>query len=194
MRALTNVARAVQQDVEFSRKVRRIWAMIGGISYPNPPPERPLLPGESFLARPSHNVRCDVAAAKVVLESGIPLVMIGNDVTTRVRIDLEGIAQLDARQDALSQGVVRLMRVWLDYRSRLFGSPVTWTCLHDALVVAEACGMAFTTCDPVRVELQDDGATVVTGDPDSHIRVARTVREQDFERWYLTSVAAQAQL
>ncbi|MBU0595073.1 nucleoside hydrolase, partial [Candidatus Bipolaricaulota bacterium] len=135
---LTNLARAIQRDPEFRSNVRCIWAMIGGVTYPDRPPDRAFAPGEAFIARASHNVRCDVGAARIILESGIPVVMVGNDVTTRCRIDLPGIDKIKQHGGDVDQAVVRMMRTWLQYRSELFGRPVTWTCLHDALVVAEA--------------------------------------------------------
>jgi purine nucleosidase len=182
---LTNVAKAIQTDPAFKTHVRRIWAMIGGIAFPDDPPDRPLVLGEAYCAKPSHNVRCDVEAARIVLESGIPLVMVGNDVTTRVRIDLDGIAEIQACEDPLSDAVIRMMRVWLEYRARVFGRPVTWTCLHDALVVAEACGKSFTEQDHVLVEVFDCGTSIVRADPSSTIAVCRTVEKDRFERWYM---------
>jgi len=185
---LTNIAAAIESDPEFKTRVSRIWAMIAGVSHPAPPPNRPLAPGESFVAASSHNIRCDVGAARIVLESGIPLVMVGNDVTTQVRIDLDGIRQVEDTADEMAGAVVRMMRAWLDYRSDLFGQRISWTCLHDALVVAEAYGMGFTERDRVDVELSEDGTTRVTARPASPIEVCRTVRSSGFERWYLASV------
>jgi inosine-uridine nucleoside N-ribohydrolase len=185
---LTNVARAIERDPRFRTKICRIWAMIGGITYPNAPPTRPLAAGESFIARASHNIRCDVGATRIVLESGIPVVMVGNDVTTRVWFHESDIERVERVGGALNRAVMSLMRVWLAYRSRCFRRPITKTCLHDALVVAEAHGMGFTERDAVDVKVFDDGGTRVTANPDSHIEVCRTVDAEAFERWYIESV------
>lgn len=185
---LTNLARAIESDVSFKANVRRIWAMIGGISYPDPAPPR-LVPETAYVATASHNIKTDVGAARRVITSGIPIVMVGNDVTTRVRINLEGIARIERCPDALSTAVMRLMHIWLDYRSHLFGHPVEWTCLHDALVVAEAYGMGFTEREPVDVEIFDDGSTEVRTNSMSHIEVCKSVRSRDFMAWYIKTVA-----
>jgi len=187
---LTNIARAIQREPRFAEQVGRIWAMIGGISYPDTPPDRPLAPGEAFIAQASHNVRCDVGATRIVLESGIPVTMVGNDVTTRVRFNAADIQGVEGEGSTLNRAVMSLMRVWLAYRAQLFGRPVTWTCLHDALVVAEAYGMGFTQRDPVDVDLSDDGITHVTANPKSHIDVSRAVDRSAFEQWYLGVVTA----
>jgi purine nucleosidase len=168
--------------------------MIGGITYPNPPPARPLRAGDAFIARKSHNVRCDVGAARIVLESGIPVVMIGNDVTTRVRFHESDIQRVESGGAAVNKAVMALMRSWLAYRSRCFRRLVTWTCLHDALVVAEAIGMGFTEREFVDVEVFDDGGTKVTANPDSHIQVCRTVDAEAFHHWYVESVVRGAGL
>lgn len=188
---LTNLATAIEKDPSFAKNVRRIWAMIGGITYPDTPPQRPLIPYEAFIAKPSHNVRCDVAAARVVLDSGVPLVMVGNDVTTRVRIRRFDLPRVEQEGSAFNSAVIKMMHVWLDYRSEIFERRVNWTCMHDALVVAEACGYGFTERDPVEVKLFEDGATQVLCVPESRIEVCRTVDKERFEKWYLDVVAGE---
>jgi purine nucleosidase len=186
---LTNIAKAIQDDPGFKDCVSRIWTMIGGATYPNPIPEGGLRSGEWYHAKRSHNVHCDIEAAGIVLDSGIPVTMVGNDVTTKVKIDLEGIERIEKEGSLLNKGVVSMMRVWLDYRSRIFKRPVTWTCLHDALVVAEAMGLKFTEKEPVDVRLLDDGSTVVKLNPESKHRVCTEVRTVDFRTWYLDRAA-----
>jgi len=46
-----------------------------------------------------------------------------------------------------------MMELWFAYRSKIFGVPVTKTCLHDALVVAEAMGKNFTEKIPIDIFL-----------------------------------------
>ena len=47
-------------------------------------------------------------------------------------------ALLAATAPGHAAAVGALLRVWLDYRSELFGLPIHGTCPHDALTVAEA--------------------------------------------------------
>lgn len=63
---LTNVAAAVQRP---DRRIQQI-VMMGG----------------AFDGRPEHNIRCDVDAAAVVLDSGIDVTTIGLEMTERLRL------------------------------------------------------------------------------------------------------------
>lgn len=83
-----------------------------------------------------------------------------------------------------------MMLVWLSYRSGIRDRLVSWTCIHDALVVAEACGHIFTKRDPVEIEVEDDASTKVRAIRDSHIDVCRTVDDERFERWFLDMVCS----
>jgi len=83
---LTNIAKAIQKDPETMRKVKRIWSMGSG--------------GTANLGNATpvaeFNVYTDAAAYEVVLESGIPMTVVGLDVCTikGVRISEKELAKL----------------------------------------------------------------------------------------------------
>ena len=72
---LTNIARAIEADSEFARNVKRIWMMGGDYS-------------RDFA---EHNVKCDVAAAKIVFGSGVAISVMPLDVTRQVAISISDL-------------------------------------------------------------------------------------------------------
>jgi inosine-uridine nucleoside N-ribohydrolase len=100
-----------------------VFFMGAGVTFREPVPAA-LEPGSEYRAEPSHNVRCDVEAARIVFESGLPITCLTNDVTTLVWWDGIPVRQLlDARRPPETVAVGRLLDVWLKYRSRLLGRP-----------------------------------------------------------------------
>lgn len=82
---------------------------------------------------PEWNVRSDTKAAQIVLSSGIPIIMIGLNVTTRCQLRTQDIEQLRINGTVQTQLLYDLMRIWQKHRPR-------WhprlPYLHDPLTVA----------------------------------------------------------
>ena len=123
---LTNVAHALLLDYRIHATIRRI-VMMGGTSR---------------LPFPEWNVRSDAKATQMVLGSGIPITMLGYNVTTRCQLrdcDLERLHSNDSPQ---TQFLSKLIAVWQRHRPR-------WhprlPYLHDPLTVVALCRPEFFT-------------------------------------------------
>ena len=81
---LTNIARAIEADSEFARNVKRIWMMGGDYS-------------RDFA---EHNMKCDVAAAKIVFGSGVAISVMPLDVTRQVAISISDSCSATGTRDA----------------------------------------------------------------------------------------------
>jgi len=155
---LTNVAVALREDAAAMRGYRRLVVMGGAAAVPGN-----VTPVAEF------NVWADPEAAQVVLESGLPITLVGLDVTQRVRLLPETIAaRFATRRDPVSHLVCDMAPVLLDFCARAERAPgIT---LHDPLAVAVACdpGLVRTERRPIRVETRGDhtaGMTVVDRRP-----------------------------
>ncbi len=181
----TNIAKAIKRYPNFSSFVSRIWSMSAGVTFPGAIPEKFPDPSNSYEAIPSHNIRCDPKAAKIVLKSGIPITFVGNDVTTKVFFNEVDINKVKSQGSALNRAVMNMMKVWLDYRSKIFHRKIDQTCLHDALVVAEANRMEFTKKIPIDIKIFEDGSTNVRLNEESNYEICWSVNSEDFLNWYL---------
>ncbi len=118
---LTNIAMALDAKPRLPDYVNEIVFMGAGVTYPHDLPSK-LAWDEPYYAERSHNVGCDVEAARRVFSSRLRIRVLTNDVTRRVWWGGPSFQQLiDAKAPLESVAVGRLMRAWLKYRTGVFG-------------------------------------------------------------------------
>ena len=125
---LTNVARAVSLDARFVEAVAEVVVM-GGVFLEHT--NVAAMPGE-------YNFWCDPAAAQAVLDSGLPLRLVGLDVTRRVRLTRADADDL-ARSGAFGRLAAEHTHGWIDFQERVKPREELeqGSCaLHDPLAVA----------------------------------------------------------
>jgi len=131
---LTNVGAALNSDAELARMVRGLVMMGGSLSGGN------ITPAAEF------NIYVDPEAARIVFQSGIPITMVGLDVTRKTSLTEEQVQTLEAAKNPVSQAAATIGRNALNHnRERGF---LVGPNMHDSLAVA-----GFL--DPSILELQD---------------------------------------
>jgi inosine-uridine nucleoside N-ribohydrolase len=131
---LTNVATALNSDSELASMVRGLVMMGGSLSGGN------ITPAAEF------NVYVDPEAARIVFQSGMPITMVGLDVTRKTSLTEEHVRVLEAAQNPISQAAAKIGRNAIRHtreRGYLVGPN-----MHDSLAVA-----GFL--DPAILKLQD---------------------------------------
>jgi purine nucleosidase len=119
-----------------------------------------------------HNIASDVVAARRVLTSGLPVTVVGIDITRRVRFDEAEIARFAAVGE-LGRVIAAEMRAWMARWDEAFEIP------HDPLTaLALLQPELFTFTPPVAVAVSEEGAVRVLDGPGS-VRIATGV---DVER------------
>jgi inosine-uridine nucleoside N-ribohydrolase len=131
---LTNIATALEIDSELAPMVRGLVMMGGSLSGGN------ITPAAEF------NIYVDPEAAKIVFQSGIPITMVGLDVTRKTSLTEDHVRNLEANQNAVSQAAAKIGRNAINHtRERGF---LVGPNMHDSLAVA-------TFISPAVVKLQD---------------------------------------
>jgi pyrimidine-specific ribonucleoside hydrolase len=131
---LTNVATALNSDPELAGMIRGLTMMGGSLSGGN------ITPAAEF------NVYVDPEAARIVFQSGIPITMVGLDVTRRTSLTEDHVRTLEAVQNPVSQAAGKIGRNAINlHRERGF---LAGPNMHDSLAVA-----GFL--DPAILKLQD---------------------------------------
>ncbi|MBZ5663653.1 MAG: nucleoside hydrolase [Acidobacteriia bacterium] len=131
---LTNVATAINSDPELAGIVRGLVMMGGSLSGGN------ITPAAEF------NVYVDPEAARIVFQSGIPITMVGLDVTRKTSLTDDHVRTLEAAQNPVSQAAAKIGRNAINH-NREHGYLVGPN-MHDSLAVA-----GFL--DPSILKLQD---------------------------------------
>jgi purine nucleosidase len=117
---LTNIATALMIEPHLFMTIRSI-VMMGGTS---------------GIPWPEWNVRSDARAAQIVLAAGIPITMLGWNITTRCRLKAEDIQRLRNKNSPQTRLLSELIAIWQQHRPRW--QPV-YPFLHDPLTIAAVC-------------------------------------------------------
>jgi inosine-uridine nucleoside N-ribohydrolase len=119
---LTNVATALNSDPELAGLVRGLVIMGGSLSGGN------ITPAAEF------NVYVDPEAARIVFQSGIPVTMVGLDVTRKTSLTDEHVRTLEAAQNPVSQAAAKIGRNAINHNRE--GRYLVGPNMHDSLAVA----------------------------------------------------------
>ncbi len=134
--ALTNIATAIVKEPQLVQRAKLV-IMGGAVSNWFRP----------SLSRAEHNIRCDPDAARLVFESGIPITMVGLDVTMKCALSEEQVDRIRLRGSATTTLLTQMTAAW-------GGSRVI---LHDPLAVAVAFDPTLVTRQPRRVDVVTTG-------------------------------------
>jgi pyrimidine-specific ribonucleoside hydrolase len=140
---LTNIAAALNSDPELAGMVRGLVMMGGSLSGGN------ITPAAEF------NVYVDPEAARIVFQSGIPVTMVGLDVTRRTSLTDEHVRRLEAAQNAVSQAAAKIGRNAINHnreRGYLVGPN-----MHDSLAVAGFLDPAILGLQDYYVDVETTG-------------------------------------
>ena len=137
----TNFAVALKREPRLKEWVREVTIMGGSAGLGN------ITPVAEF------NVSCDPEAASVVFESGIPIRMVGYNVTRQTGFDAGDLARLKASGRKMASVIGDLMGFYLAGQNRVFGLSVAP--MHDvcAIVPYVAPGLIRYVETSVKVEL-----------------------------------------
>ena len=153
---LTNIAIALLKYPDLAKRIKRIVFMGGSTDIGN------VTPYAEF------NIYVDPLAADIVLQSGIPLVMVGLNVTMRTLLVPEEIDSLTAGDSMICKDCRILADCVADaYRQACYTNEIA---LHDALAVAYAIDPNVLECKELAVMVERK----------SRLNMGRTAVETDF--------------
>lgn len=134
------------------------------------------------------NLHVDPAAARAVLASGAPILLVPLDATNDVPLDAGLAAQLAAGDAPLARVVARIldsMRPLIDA-----GEAYAWDPLAAAALVEPGLLETRTLALDVRVQGREAGRTVVVADSPAHIEVAVTADAARFRVLFVNTLTA----
>ena len=140
---LTNVAAALQSDDQLAGMIKGLIMMGGSLSGGN------ITPAAEF------NIYVDPEAARIVFQSGIPLRMVGLDVTRKTSLTDEHVRALQSAQNPVSQAAAKIARNAIDH-TRAQGFMVGPN-MHDSLAVAAFLNPALIKWKKYYVDVETAG-------------------------------------
>ena len=119
---MTNLALALKVEPTIKTKIEKIVVMGGSIEYGNVTPAA------------EYNIFADPEAAHIVVHSGIPVVMMGLDVTRKVMVLPHIIERIEKIHNQVSDLFVKLMKAFNQNQQNVFNLPAGP--LHDPVTIA----------------------------------------------------------
>lgn len=141
----TNAALALERDPQAFQALKRVVMMAGAVWEPG-----------NVTAAAEFNVYADPQAARAVVHSGIPLTMVGLDVTRKVSITRALLEDwLQARQDPRAA----FLRCIAEQGFLFFKKTSGWEglYLHDPLAAAVALDASFIETQRMRLDVETAG-------------------------------------
>jgi len=114
-----------------------------------------LMGGNFTAADAEHNIKCDVAAAAVVFDSGVPITAVGIDQTQRVRFDQAVVERINAA-GRLGELLAAEMRQFWKFMATESNAP------HDPTAVLTLVEPELFTFSSGRIEVDSAGVTRFT--------------------------------
>jgi pyrimidine-specific ribonucleoside hydrolase len=142
---LTNVATALKSDPELAPKIKEIVVMGGSLTAGN------ITPSAEF------NFYVDPEAARIVFDSGVPITMVGLNVTEKVLLGEPQIKILEAAQNPVSQASAKILRSTLAHLRGGRGISTKGMAMHDPLTVAYLIDPTLLTLKDYVVEIETSG-------------------------------------
>ena len=140
---LTNVALALRSDTDLAGMIRSLVMMGGSLSGGN------ITPAAEF------NVYVDPEAARIVFQSGIPITMVGLDVTRKTTLTEEHVRTLEAGGNPVSQAAAKIGRNVLQHnREQGF---LVGPNMHDPLAVASFINPELLKYQDYYVDVETQG-------------------------------------
>jgi inosine-uridine nucleoside N-ribohydrolase len=142
---LTNLAHAWRRDANLVRQLQGVVIMGGAVSVPGN-----VTPVAEF------NIYVDPEAAQVVFSSGLPITLIGLDVTERVRLTAEMIDQhIGPTGSPLSEFVVGCTAQTIQFSTRV--ERPAGMAMHDPLAVGALVDPSIVRTVPLSVRVETKG-------------------------------------
>ena len=142
---LTNIARAIERDRATMARLKRIVMMGGAVTGPGN-----ITPAAEF------NMFVDPHAARVVFDAGIPLTVVGLDVTRKVRLTRETVDnEVAACQTMISQFLCDCTTDLFAFSEEREGEASF--SLHDPLAVGVVIDPSLVVCESMHVDVETRG-------------------------------------
>jgi len=169
---LTNVAALLQSEPGIAKKIRAISLMGGSIYRGYAAGSKP---------EPEWNIKSNAKAAKVVFESGVPLLVAPLDSTADLKLSPEMRVELFSRGVPLNDALAALNSIWRHTNTWKAENPT----LFDVLAVELVEPKRSWELRALHIDVADDGLTVVRAGANANARAALEVDPAAFMAEFL---------
>lgn len=153
---LTNIARAIQTNLDFVETVKRVWIMGGDFTQ----------------SRVEHNFKCDIDAARIVLESNVPISILDLPSSQKTIIRMEEIEQI---RNAPALGLLLYSEImsWIQPRNQ------DWTIPHDPIAALTLLAPEFFENSPTgKAKIDSEGMSFWNESPSGNVVLLNPIQPE----------------
>ena len=153
---LTNIARAIQTNLDFVEKVKRVWIMGGDFTQ----------------SKVEHNFKCDIDAARIVLESNVPISILDLPSSQKTIIRMEEIEQI-RNAPALGALLYSEIMSWIQTRNQ------DWTIPHDPIAALTLLAPEFFESSPTgKAKIDSEGMSFWNESPSGNVVLLNPIQPE----------------
>lgn len=187
---MTNVAQALMKAPDIAGKLKGLVLMGGTIWHPGVPGIPSPVADANFFNDPE--------AARIVLQSGAPITLVGMDVTMKTKLTAPMMDDIAARGGPAAKITMEAARFYLAAYQAQYPD-ITYCALHDPLAVAVAQDASVVTLEPMQIDVECVGeltrGQVIpdrrrTGTTVPNAKVAVAVDSDGFEKLFVETMIA----
>lgn len=153
---LTNIACAIQSNKHFEEKVKRVWIMGGDFTQ----------------SKVEHNFKCDIDAARVVLESQVPISILDLPSAQKTIIGIDEIKEI---RNAPVFGEILYSEImsWIQPRNQ------DWTIPHDPIAVLSLLAPEYFESSPAgKVKIDTEGISFWNKSPEGNVMLTNPIHPE----------------
>jgi purine nucleosidase len=189
---MTNVAQALMKAPDIAQKLKGMVLMGGTIWHPGVPGIPSPVADANFFNDPE--------AARIVLQSGAPITLVGMDVTMKTRLTAPMMDDIAARGGPAARITMEAARFYLAAYQAQYPD-ITYCALHDPLAVAVAQDPSVVSLETMQIDVECTGeltrGQVIpdrrrTGTTVPNAGVALEVDSDRFEKLFVETMIAGA--
>jgi inosine-uridine nucleoside N-ribohydrolase len=161
-----NIRDVIEKDAGALKQAQKVVSMFGSFYMGYAAGSRPVA---------EWNVRGDIGAAKMFVNSGADLLFAGLDITTFVKLDEENRTRLLYRNSPLTDALCALYTLW---RYEDYAYP---NCtMFDGVAVGMVLWPELFTTKKVHVRVDDRGFTVIDDEREPNCEIGMTINAEEF--------------
>lgn len=174
---LTDLALTVTKHPDFARNVAGLTIMGGAF-------------GPTRDGKPEHNFACDPEAAKIVIDSGIPLTIVGLEITRQIKVSQPDVDRI-TESGPLGVALGREIEQWWKFNGE------QWNVPHDPVAALTLIRPDLFTFQPATVDITVEhtpGASTAAPNPDSRTRIVTSLNAEAVAHTMVERIVRASQL